>query len=56
MLESTKVPALTRAIEILNLIGRIGPCSAATIIAELGIPKSTVYLNSCSQILQEVYL
>lgn len=37
-------PALTRAIEILNLIGRIGPCSAATIIAELGIPKSTVYL------------
>ena len=44
MLESTKVPALTRAIEILNLIGRIGPCSAATIIAELGIPKSTVYL------------
>ncbi|MCS5780666.1 hypothetical protein LNP24_05745 [Klebsiella pneumoniae subsp. pneumoniae] len=39
MLESTKVPALTRAIEILNLIGRIGPCSAATIIAELGIPK-----------------
>ncbi len=25
MLESTKVPALTRAIEILNLIGRIGP-------------------------------
>lgn len=44
MLESTKVPALTRAIEILNLISRIGPCSAATIIAELGIPKSTVYL------------
>lgn len=44
MLESTKVLALTRAIEILNLIGRIGPCSAATIIAELGIPKSTVYL------------
>lgn len=44
MLESTKVPALTRAIEILNLIGRIGPCSAATIIADLGIPKSTVYL------------
>ena len=44
MLESTKVPALTRAIEILNLIGRIGSCSAATIIAELGIPKSTVYL------------
>jgi hypothetical protein len=39
-----EVPALTRAIEILNLIGRIGPCSAATIIAELGIPKSTVYL------------
>ncbi len=39
MLESTKVPALTRAIEILNLIGRIGPCSAATIIAELGIPR-----------------
>ncbi|ACQ92795.1 transcriptional regulator, IclR family [Tolumonas auensis DSM 9187] len=44
MLESSKVPALTRAIEILNLIARIGPCSAATIIAELGIPKSTAYL------------
>ncbi len=27
MLESTKVPALTRAIEILNLIGRIGPAA-----------------------------
>jgi len=44
MLESSKVPALTRAIEILNLISRIGPCSAATIIDELKIPKSTVYL------------
>ena len=29
MLESSKVPALTRAIDILNLIARIGPCSAA---------------------------
>lgn len=44
MLESSKVPALTRAIEILNLIARIGPCSAATIIEALGIPKSTAYL------------
>ena len=44
MLELSKVPALTRAIEILDLIGRIGPCSAATIIEELGIPKSTAYL------------
>ena len=44
MLESTKVPALTRAMDILNLIARIGPCSAATIIDELGIPKSTAYL------------
>jgi DNA-binding IclR family transcriptional regulator len=43
MLESSKVPALTRAIEILNLIARIGPCSAA-IIETLGIPKSTAYL------------
>ena len=43
MLESSKVPALTRAIDILNLIARIGPCSAATIIVELGIPKSTAY-------------
>lgn len=39
MLESSKVPALTRAIDILNLIARIGPCSAATIIDTLGIPK-----------------
>lgn len=44
MLESSKVPALTRAIDILNLIARIGPCSAATIIDTLGIPKSTAYL------------
>lgn len=44
MLESSKVPALTRAIDILNLIARIGPCSAATIISELDIPKSTAYL------------
>ncbi len=35
MLESSKVPALTRAIDILNLIARIGPCSAATIIDTL---------------------
>lgn len=28
MLESSKVPALTRAIDILNLIARIGPCNA----------------------------
>ncbi|WP_210507174.1 IclR family transcriptional regulator [Pantoea ananatis] len=44
MLESSKVPALTRAIDILNLIARKGPCSAATIIETLGIPKSTTYL------------
>ena len=44
MLESSKVPALTRAIEILNLIARIGPCSAAIIIETLGILKSTAYL------------
>ena len=44
MLESSKVPALTRAIDILDLIARIGPCSAATIIDELAIPKSTAYL------------
>ncbi|KNC91998.1 IclR family transcriptional regulator [Trabulsiella odontotermitis] len=44
MLESSKVPALTRAIEILDLIARRGPCSAAIIIDELGIPKSTAYL------------
>jgi DNA-binding IclR family transcriptional regulator len=44
MLESSKVPALTRAIDILTLIARIGPCSAATIIDTLGIPKSTAYL------------
>ncbi|MEH0834914.1 IclR family transcriptional regulator [Pectobacterium cacticida] len=44
MLESTKVPALTRAIEIMNLIARRGPLSAAEIIADLAIPKSTTYL------------
>lgn len=44
MLESSKVPALSRAIQILDLIARIGPCSAATIIEKTGIPKSTAYL------------
>ncbi|WP_192457635.1 IclR family transcriptional regulator [Musicola keenii] len=44
MLESSKVPALTRAIEIMNLIARRGPLPAAAIIAELAIPKSTAYL------------
>lgn len=44
ILESSKVPALSRAIDILNLIARIGPCSATTIINELKIPKSTAYL------------
>lgn len=44
MPESSKVPALSRAIEIINLIARIGPCSATTIIETLGIPKSTAYL------------
>jgi len=43
-MESSKVPALTRGIEILNLIARRGPCPAADISAELGIPKSTTYL------------
>lgn len=40
MLESSKVPALTRAIDILNLIARIGPCNAATIIDTLGSLKA----------------
>ena len=40
MLESSKVPALTRAIDILNLIARIGPCSAATIIDNWGSLKA----------------
>lgn len=44
MLESSKVPALTRAIDILNFIAQVGPCSAARIIDELAIPKSTAYL------------
>ncbi|MEL4013677.1 IclR family transcriptional regulator [Dryocola clanedunensis] len=44
MVESTKVPALTRSIEIMNFIARHGPTSAATLISELAIPKSTLYL------------
>ncbi len=43
-MENSKVPALTRAIEILNVIAKYGPCPAAKIISELGIPKSTAYL------------
>lgn len=44
MLELSKVPALTRAIDILNLIANHGPCNAAFIIEKLAIPKSTAYL------------
>lgn len=43
-MESSKVPALTRAIEILDLIGEIGPCKVQTIVQNLNIPKSTLYL------------
>lgn len=42
MLESSKVPALTRAIDILNLIARIGPCSAAIIIERCVFQKHRV--------------
>lgn len=44
MLEVTPVPALTRAIAILNFIAQHGPCSAAEIIEALALPKSSAYL------------
>lgn len=43
-METTKVPALTRAMDILNFLARKGPSPAADIIAALGLPKSTAYL------------
>lgn len=43
-IESSKVPALTRSIEIINFIAQHGPSSASTLMNELGIPKSTLYL------------
>ena len=42
--ESTKVPALTRSIEIINFIAQHGPSTAAMLTRELDIPKSTLYL------------
>ncbi|MCL2891649.1 IclR family transcriptional regulator [Brenneria tiliae] len=44
MLESTSVPALTRAIAILHFIAQRGPCTAAEIIDGLALPKSSTYL------------
>ncbi|MDY0928312.1 IclR family transcriptional regulator [Enterobacter sp. CFBP8995] len=44
MLEITPVPALTRAIAILDFIAQHGPCSAAEIIETLALPKSSAYL------------
>ncbi|PWC09778.1 IclR family transcriptional regulator [Brenneria roseae subsp. americana] len=44
MLESTPVPALTRAIAILHFISQHGPCPAAEIIEGLALPKSSTYL------------
>lgn len=40
MLESTKVPALTRAIEILNLISRIGPAAQPPSLPNWGSRKA----------------
>jgi len=40
----SKVPALTRAIAILDIISRQGQCNANQLVSELGMPKSTVYL------------
>ncbi|QTF10106.1 IclR family transcriptional regulator [Brenneria izadpanahii] len=44
MLETTSVPALTRAIAILHFISQRGPCTAAEIIEGLALPKSSTYL------------
>ena len=46
MLESSKVPALTRAIDILNLIARIGTCSAATHWGSLKAQPICCLMNS----------
>ncbi|RDK92731.1 IclR family transcriptional regulator [Enterobacillus tribolii] len=40
----SKVPALSRAIAILDIVSARGHCSANVIVSELGVPKSTVYL------------
>lgn len=40
----SKVPALCRAMAILNLVSEHGHCSANHIVSTLALPKSTVYL------------
>lgn len=44
LISKSKVPALSRAMAILNLVSEQGHCSANTIVSALGLPKSTVYL------------
>ena len=44
MLEKTKVPALQRAMQILDLLADRGTCQPAEIVEQLGIPKSSAYL------------
>lgn len=44
LIAKSKVPALTRAVAILDIISRLGQCNANQLVSELGMPKSTVYL------------
>ena len=42
-IEKTKVPALTRAVTLLELLARQGPMSRAKLLEKSGIPRSSCY-------------
>lgn len=44
MLEKTKIPAITRMMAILSYLEKHGASTPASLIADLGLPKSTLYV------------
>ncbi|MFT4021934.1 MAG: IclR family transcriptional regulator [Acinetobacter sp.] len=55
MLEKTKVPALTRALEVLDFIATHGSCSVSQMQEALNIPKSSLY-NILDELCLQNYL
>ncbi|CAM9397222.1 helix-turn-helix domain-containing protein [Acinetobacter bereziniae] len=55
MLEKSKTPALTRALDILNFISAHGACSVLQIQEALNIPKSSIY-NILEELCRQNYL
>ncbi|MDR3029329.1 MAG: IclR family transcriptional regulator [Acinetobacter sp.] len=55
MLEKSKTPGLTRALDILNFISTHGACSVLQIQDALNIPKSSIY-NILEELCRQNYL